>query len=59
MDEQFIQQKSPRFKLKDMNGEYVTLDQLKGKIVALDFGATWCEPLFKSFSSDVSIKREV
>ena len=32
------------FRLKDMNGHTVDLAALKGKIVVLDFWATWCFP---------------
>jgi cytochrome c biogenesis protein CcmG/thiol:disulfide interchange protein DsbE len=32
------------FTLKDINGRDVTLASLKGKVVLLDFWATWCEP---------------
>jgi cytochrome c biogenesis protein CcmG/thiol:disulfide interchange protein DsbE len=32
------------FTLKDMNGKSVNLASLKGKVVVLDFWATWCPP---------------
>ena len=32
------------FTLKDMNGKDVTLASFKGKVILLDFWATWCEP---------------
>ncbi|HEY0298809.1 MAG TPA: TlpA disulfide reductase family protein [Arachidicoccus sp.] len=32
------------FNLKDMNGHNVSLSSLKGKVVVLDFWATWCFP---------------
>lgn len=35
---------APDFTLKDMNGYYVTLAQLKGKPVLVNFWATWCVP---------------
>lgn len=34
----------PSWKLKDLNGNVVSSDQLKGKVVVLDFWATWCPP---------------
>jgi thiol-disulfide isomerase/thioredoxin len=35
---------APTFKLPDLSGQQVSLDQFKGKVVMLDFWATWCGP---------------
>src|SRR5436853_5700049 len=32
------------FQLKDLNGKVVTLADYKGKVLLVDFWATWCEP---------------
>jgi peroxiredoxin len=34
----------PDFNAKDITGQAVTLSDLKGKVVLLDFWATWCPP---------------
>lgn len=36
--------KSPLITLKDLNGKVVSLSRYKGKIVLLNFWATWCQP---------------
>jgi peroxiredoxin len=35
---------APDFSLKTLNGDTVQLSDLRGKIVALNFWATWCAP---------------
>ena len=35
---------APDFSLTTADGEYLSLDDLRGKIVVLDFWATWCPP---------------
>jgi thiol-disulfide isomerase/thioredoxin len=35
---------APDFKLTNLKGDEIRLSELKGKVVVLDFWATWCQP---------------
>ncbi|WP_316845464.1 TlpA disulfide reductase family protein [Pedobacter psychrodurus] len=46
---EMIKLPSPGFTLKDLDGNTVSLKDLKGKVIVLDFWSTWCVPCKKSF----------
>lgn len=49
---------APDFSLKNLSGDPVSLSRLKGKIVLVDFWATWCPPCRKSIPELVDLQKK-
>ena len=48
----------PALQFKDLDGSAVSLGKLKGKVVLIDFWATWCPPCVKETPNLLSIYEE-
>lgn len=54
----FDGEKAPDFSLKSVDGKTVKLSDFKGKIVIIDFWATWCPPCRRGIPDLVAIQNE-
>jgi cytochrome c biogenesis protein CcmG/thiol:disulfide interchange protein DsbE len=49
---------APAFTLVDVNGKSVSLADFKGKVVILDFWATWCPPCKREIPDFIKLQSE-
>jgi cytochrome c biogenesis protein CcmG, thiol:disulfide interchange protein DsbE len=49
---------APDFSLRDLKGDVVSLAQFRGKVVFLDFWATWCPPCRMSMPSVQKLQKD-
>ena len=50
--------KAPQFELKDLDGHTVRLSDYQGKVVLINFWATWCPPCRAEMPDLVNLQRE-
>ena len=48
---------APDFTLKTLDGQELTLSKLKGKVVLLDFWATWCAPCREAIPHLINLQK--
>jgi thiol-disulfide isomerase/thioredoxin len=49
---------APQFELRDVNGRIVRLSDYRGKVVVINFWATWCPPCRAEMPELVRLQRE-
>ena len=49
---------APNFTLRNLSGETVTLEEYRGRVVLLDFWATWCPPCRRAIPELVKLQEK-
>jgi thiol-disulfide isomerase/thioredoxin len=57
-DDSFKSFPAPTWVLKDVSGKTVSSEQFKGKVVVLDFWATWCGPCRSEIPGYVELQKK-
>ncbi len=52
------ERKAPQFELRDLNGRMVRLSDYRGKVVLINFWATWCPPCRAEMPDLVRFQRQ-
>ncbi len=51
-------QPAPAWKLKDLDGKEVSAEQFKGKVLVVDFWATWCGPCVSEIPGYIELQKK-
>ena len=58
-DNSLVNQPRPDFTLADLNGQSRTIKEWDGKVIAVNFWATWCPPCKREIPSFNTLQREL